>query len=579
MQIDLVTRSSSTMRELLLFVGISILRPSLGVEPDPYSVDVISAFNQTICPLEPIENGHYLDISGTKGGIAVQVVCSLGYKRVGNGFHMCNVTTGNFSNGRSYCQGCPVERLENGHYLDVSDDKVGVAIQVVCSSGYKLEGIGYHVCDVTTGNFTNGRSYCQDIDECQGNVTRHQCNINAACINLPGKHLCKCKLGYAGNGINCRRVEDCSPLPNPENGRVILTNRVARYECYPGFHRYGPGIRLCRRGKWSRVAPKCVEARPNSCRTPRAPLHGTVAGANFEKGQMIRYFCDKGYVLEGPETRNCSESLRWTGIRPVCVQEASRSVTEIAETLKDKISDISAGSSTGRLHTGGASGADIVFMIDRSSSIKPSNLNRVKDFMMMVIAELGVDNANPEGNGTRIAVLTFGNKPEMLFNLDNKTINSEVKVRQMLDSIKPYGGETALRDAIEKVYTESAQIARPKAQKALFIFADGQSNSKTTSDTKFFLRMLKDKNSGFEVFVIGVGARIMVKDLLQYASKPSRKYFFNLENFEDLTRPDPSSCIGQKQPIMWYSRAGRIHRNGDKHRSKAGLLAVDGSSL
>lgn len=37
-------------------------------------------------------------------------------------------------------------------------------------------------------------------------------------------------------------------------------------------------------------------------------------------------------------------------------------------------------------------------------------------------------------------MLTFGNKPEMLFNLDNHTIKSEDKVRQMLDSIQ-VGGE------------------------------------------------------------------------------------------------------------------------------------------
>ena len=40
-----------------------------------------------------------------------------------------------------------------------------------------------------------------DKNECKLSV--NPCHSYATCTNLVGSHICKCKSGYQGNGINC----------------------------------------------------------------------------------------------------------------------------------------------------------------------------------------------------------------------------------------------------------------------------------------------------------------------------------------------------------------------------------------
>ena len=55
---------------------------------------------------------------------------------------------------------------------------------------------------------------------------------------------------------------DCSSLPNPANGAVILNGTVegsiANYTCDEGFSPDGPVVRMCRNDRmWSGVPPQC----------------------------------------------------------------------------------------------------------------------------------------------------------------------------------------------------------------------------------------------------------------------------------------------------------------------------------
>ena len=40
-----------------------------------------------------------------------------------------------------------------------------------------------------------------DIDECT--TKTDNCDVNAACTNTVGSHLCACKFGSSGDGITC----------------------------------------------------------------------------------------------------------------------------------------------------------------------------------------------------------------------------------------------------------------------------------------------------------------------------------------------------------------------------------------
>ena len=43
--------------------------------------------------------------------------------------------------------------------------------------------------------------FFQDIDECATNTSK--CHEKADCTNTAGSHICSCKQGYEGDGVNC----------------------------------------------------------------------------------------------------------------------------------------------------------------------------------------------------------------------------------------------------------------------------------------------------------------------------------------------------------------------------------------
>ena len=45
-------------------------------------------------------------------------------------------------------------------------------------------------------------SFLADVDECT--TAKHRCDDNADCVNTHGSYNCICKLGYTGDGFNCR---------------------------------------------------------------------------------------------------------------------------------------------------------------------------------------------------------------------------------------------------------------------------------------------------------------------------------------------------------------------------------------
>lgn len=49
-----------------------------------------------------------------------------------------------------------------------------------------------------------------DVDECE--IGAHNCNMHAACINVPGSFKCRCRDGWIGDGIKC--IGQCSSYLN-----------------------------------------------------------------------------------------------------------------------------------------------------------------------------------------------------------------------------------------------------------------------------------------------------------------------------------------------------------------------------
>ena len=144
---------------------------------------------------------------------------------------------------------------------------------------------------------------------------------------------------------------DCGNLPDVANGQVQYTNKSthlgseAVYTCQSNYRLEGSTkVRTCApEGKWSGVAPQCREVRcPLPERVDGAVLsisssdrlravtllrntdrggEGSGGTSSFRIGSTVIYKCERGYRLDGRNSRICDEAGQWTGDVPTCTCE------------------------------------------------------------------------------------------------------------------------------------------------------------------------------------------------------------------------------------------------------------------
>lgn len=68
-----------------------------------------------------------------------------------------------------------------------------------------------------------------DVDECE--IGAHNCDMHAACINVPGSFKCRCRDGWVGDGIKC--VGEW--IPTETLVLVCSLNLIIRHNQTPHF--------------------------------------------------------------------------------------------------------------------------------------------------------------------------------------------------------------------------------------------------------------------------------------------------------------------------------------------------------
>ncbi|XP_022251805.1 complement factor B-like isoform X1 [Limulus polyphemus] len=177
-------------------------------------------------------------------------------------------------------------------------------------------------------------------------------------------------------------------------------------------------------------------------------------------------------------------------------------------------------------------GLEMVFVIDRSSSISSKDLNRAKMFLNYLVDQFGVNNTVNKG-GTRLAVVTFGTKAQLLLNLNNKTVDTPDKAKIIINMIPPQGGGSDMGDAFSKVFVDVTPVLRKGAKRALFLVTDGEPTDQEISPEEY-ISNLKEGND-FEVFIIGIGTTINPQRLRSMVTEPSKHHYFQLQKFEDFS--------------------------------------------
>ncbi|XP_063750705.1 sushi, von Willebrand factor type A, EGF and pentraxin domain-containing protein 1 isoform X1 [Eleginops maclovinus] len=115
---------------------------------------------------------------------------------------------------------------------------------------------------------------------------------------------------------------DCPKLENAVPHLHVSTVEVSpgaqvQLSCDPGFYLQGEPVLQCQnKGEWSHPLPRCERV---SCGAPRPLENGLLQGTDFQAGSSVVYQCNAGFYLLGDTKVHCSNSGKWGGNPPACL--------------------------------------------------------------------------------------------------------------------------------------------------------------------------------------------------------------------------------------------------------------------
>ncbi|KAM9321662.1 cartilage matrix protein [Gastrophryne carolinensis] len=166
---------------------------------------------------------------------------------------------------------------------------------------------------------------------------------------------------------------------------------------------------------------------------------------------------------------------------------------------------------------------DLLFIIDSSRSVRPSEFEQAKNFLNQVVESLDVGI-----NATRVGLINYASSVKNEFSL--KTHKTKAALLQAVKKVQPLSTGTmtglAIQYAINQAFTESegARLKSAGIRRAAIVVTDGrpQDGVKDVS--------ARARESGIELFAIGVG-RVDMNTLRQIASEPLDEHVDYVESY------------------------------------------------
>ncbi|XP_064416366.1 adhesion G protein-coupled receptor E1-like [Latimeria chalumnae] len=102
-------------------------------------------------------------------------------------------------------------------------------------SGTCINLNGRYMCKCNLGYARNSadlKKKCIDIDECS--LNSRICGKNASCTNTEGSYKCTCDPGYTrfANKTQCEDIDECKEIPSPCGLNAKCTNAEGSYKCF-----------------------------------------------------------------------------------------------------------------------------------------------------------------------------------------------------------------------------------------------------------------------------------------------------------------------------------------------------------
>ncbi|XP_069050930.1 matrilin-2 isoform X2 [Lepisosteus oculatus] len=339
---------------------------------------------------------------------------------------------------------------------------------------------------------------CSRIDYCA--LGTHGCEHD--CVNTVDSYICRCRRGFILNsdGKTCRREDLCALGTHGCDHKCV--NTADSYVC-----RCRQGYRLNPDGKTCKEIDHCSLG-THGCD------HECV---NTEDSFVCR--CHEGYVLN-PDGKTCK-------IRDVC-QTIAHGCEHICVSTEDSYTckcfegyTLAEDRKSCRRCAEGV--IDLVFVIDGSKSLGPTNFELVKQFVAGIVGSLDVSPA-----AARVGLLQYSTKVRTEFTLGQHLSGQEVKEAVSRVSYMGRGSMTgsALRHMFENSFStrEGARPASAQVPKVSIVFTDGRSQDDVSEWAA------KAQQAGITMYAVGVGKAIE-EELREIASEPKEKHLYYAEDF------------------------------------------------
>ncbi|XP_074924090.1 P-selectin-like isoform X6 [Chelonoidis abingdonii] len=214
-----------------------------------------------------------------------------------------------------------------------------------CSQrGECVETIGNYTCDCYPGFYG---PECEQAVKCPALATPGRGRLN--CTHWHGdftyNSTCtfSCEMGFVRNGsetLECTALGQwtghpplceavtCPGLAAPGRGRLNCThwhgdftyNSTCAFSCETGFVLNGSETLECTAlGQWKGQTPRCEAVKCPVLDSPaRGRLNCTNWHGDFTYNSTCAFSCEKGFVLNGSETLECTALGQWRGQTPRC---------------------------------------------------------------------------------------------------------------------------------------------------------------------------------------------------------------------------------------------------------------------
>ncbi|XP_056180564.1 sushi domain-containing protein 1 isoform X8 [Falco biarmicus] len=244
------------------------------------------------------------------------------------GKSVCICNYGFVGNGRTHCQ---------------DKDECQIGASKICGNHtlcHNTHGSFYCVCldgyRASNNNKTfipNDGTNCTDIDECEESGL---CGPNASCMNTEGSYKCYCNDGYKlengehsfhpdENIVSCKEI-GCGSPPEMKHGYIVgnyslLPGSAVHYECKEGFYSNEGKFSYCTANET--WEPSTLSCKGVDCGVPPSVLNAhPVFVTGTTYGSEVIYSCVDGYfVASGNQTAVCNARGQWDGTDLVCKEE------------------------------------------------------------------------------------------------------------------------------------------------------------------------------------------------------------------------------------------------------------------